>query len=152
MKFFCNMILVKKHSLTGFKNIIIIAVFQLFTITSFSQVKKIGLPYIQNYLAEDYKASKQNWMADQDKRGVIYFGNNMGVLEYDGHDWRLIPLTEKSRVVRAVKVAKDGKIYIGSTAEFGYLAPDSIGQMKYFSLFDKIEDPNLRKFKGLIQF
>jgi serine phosphatase RsbU (regulator of sigma subunit) len=116
---------------------------------AFSQVKNLGIPYFKNYTVEDYKASKQNWMAAQDKRGVLYFGNNMGVLEYDGHDWNIIPLTEKARVVRAVYADKNGRIYVGSDREFGYLAPDSIGQMKYNSLTDKIEKEEDRNFIGI---
>jgi len=132
------------------KHFFLLIVFLLASVNAFNQVKNLGLPYFENYTVDDYKAaSKQNWMAAQDNRGVLYFGNNVGVLEYDGHDWNIIPLTSKARVVRALKVAKDGRIYVGSPAEFGYLKPDSIGQMSYVSLVDKIDNNALKKFSGI---
>ncbi len=114
-----------------------------------AQVKNLGIPYFQNYTVEDYNAHKQNWMATQDHRGILYFGNNMGVLEYDGRDWSIIPLTDKARVVRALYTDKKGRIYIGSDREFGYLRPDSIGQMNYISLVDKIKEEKDRNFIGV---
>ena len=75
---------IKRLSLLIFLSIII-------AFNSYAQVKNLGIPYFKNYTVDDYKASKQNWMAAQDHRGVLYFGNNMGVLEYDGHDWTIIP-------------------------------------------------------------
>lgn len=31
----------------------------------------------------DYNAGIQNWAIAQDERGVMYFGNNSGLLEFD---------------------------------------------------------------------
>ena len=116
-----DMILSKRiHSAILNKRLILFFLVYIASFNIFSQVKNFGIPYFQNYTDDDYNnASKQNWMAAQDNRGVLYFGNNMGVLEYDGHDWNLIPLTEKARVVRAVFADQNGRIYIGSTREFG---------------------------------
>ena len=49
-----------------------------------------GFPLITNYLPKEYSANVQNWAVIQDNRGVLYFGNVSGVLEYDGVNWRLI--------------------------------------------------------------
>ena len=43
-----------------------------------------GRPFIRNYEAREYQAHSQNWSILQDQRGVMYFGNSIGVLEYDG--------------------------------------------------------------------
>ena len=48
------------------------------------QWKENGFPYIQNFSPTDYNAEIQNFSIIQDKRGLIYFGNNKGVLVYDG--------------------------------------------------------------------
>ena len=44
-----------------------------------------------NFSPKEYNALEQNWCAVQDHRGIMYFGNNYGVLEYDGEQWTIIP-------------------------------------------------------------
>ena len=48
--------------------------------------------FIQNYSPKTYQASPQNWSIVQDKRGVMFFGNTDGILEYDGKNWKLTPI------------------------------------------------------------
>jgi signal transduction histidine kinase/DNA-binding response OmpR family regulator len=91
-----------------------------------------GFPLITNYSPKEYSANVQNWAVIQDNRGVLYFGNVSGVLEYDGVNWRLINIPND--VVRCFAIDKDGKIYVGGISEIGYLAPDSIGTLNYVSL------------------
>ena len=91
-----------------------------------------GFPLITNYLPKEYSANVQNWAVIQDNRGVLYFGNVSGVLEYDGVSWRLIHIPND--VVRCFAIDKDGKIYVGGINEVGYLKPDSIGALNYVSL------------------
>ena len=52
----------------------------------------------------------------KDERGVMYFGNNSGLLEFDGSAWRLYELPTKG-IVRAIYISEDGKIYVGSYEE-----------------------------------
>ena len=96
-----------------------------------------GSPFITNYTSVDYKAESQNWRFVQADNGIMYVGNGAGVLEFDGVTWRLIELPNKS-VVRSFAKAKDGTIYVGGAREFGYLKPDSIGQMEFQSLLPKL--------------
>ena len=100
---------------------------------------EVGLPFLHNYSTEEYDASYQNWAIVQDKRGVMYFGNNTGVLEYDGVSWRRIQ-TEDQSVVRSLAIDQAGVIYVGGTSEFGYLAPDALGQLHYVSLLDQVPE------------
>ncbi|MCD4791890.1 MAG: PAS domain S-box protein [Bacteroidales bacterium] len=100
----------------------------------------MGLPYIKNYLPDDdYIAAAQNWSIYQDNRGVMYFGNTFGLLEFDGNEWRLTELTNKSNV-RSICEGENNKIYIGGCDEFGYLGIDSVGQIKYRSLIEMIPE------------
>src|SRR5210317_477209 len=92
-----------------------------------------GRPFITNYPPNLHDANPQNWCIEQDDRGVMYFGNSDGVLEYDGHNWRLIK-TPKNNVVRSMAKDKNGRIWVGGSGEIGYLAPDSIGNMSFVSL------------------
>lgn len=102
----------------------------------FAQTEKsfelIGSPLITNYLPKDYSANVQNWAVIQDRRGVLYFGNGEGILEYDGVSWRKISIPND--VARCFAIDEDGRIYIGGINEFGYLKPDSSGALKYVSL------------------
>ncbi len=85
------------------------------------------------YTKKDYGWHKQNWDVAQDLRGVMYFANVNGVLEYDGKNWKLISLPNET-VVRTLAVDDSGRVYVGSAREFGYLAPDKSGEMLYHSL------------------
>jgi len=67
----------------------------------------------------------------------MYFGNDDGVLEYDGVSWRLIPLPNSSAVY-SLAMDNDWRILVGGDGEFGYLLPDSIGQMQFRSLREVI--------------
>ncbi len=107
----------------------------------FGQVVETGLPFINTYTPKDYNANTQNWAVAQDKRGIMYFGNNKGVLEYDGASWRLIPVANQS-IVRSLAVDSAGTIYVGAVGEFGYLAPDQEGKLVYRSLLNKVHLPD----------
>ncbi|ARS36196.1 two-component regulator propeller domain-containing protein [Pontibacter actiniarum] len=109
-----------------------------------AQVKNEGIPYIKNYTQKEYKAAPQNWDVVQDHRGVMYFGNSFGVLEFDGNHWRQISLANRT-IARSLAVDKAGRIYVGGQDDFGYLQPDSQGLMSYVSLKQKIA-PQYRSF------
>jgi len=98
---------------------------------------QIGMPFIRNFSPKDYKAGLANWAVIQDKRGVMYFGNDKGVLEYDGVHWRLIKTSNNSSVF-SLAVDEHGRIYVGGLRTFGMLVPDSTGHLQYQSLASKI--------------
>ncbi|OJJ20859.1 hypothetical protein BKI52_09770 [marine bacterium AO1-C] len=100
-------------------------------------IKSKGIPFIKNHTPKDYQASSQNWTITQDNRGMMYVGNNDGILEFDGLNWRLITTSNKS-VVRSLAKDEKGRIYAGALGEVGYLAPDSLGKMEYKSLLPVI--------------
>lgn len=100
-----------------------------------------GLPLLRNFPAREYGAFFQNWCVAQDPRGLIYVGNNFGVLEYDGVRWRLIR-TERKTTPRTLAVDPQGRVYVGAVGEFGYLAPNPQGSLHFVSLQDRapVED------------
>lgn len=109
----------------------------LFTLSA--QNSKGGIPYIKNYKKSEYNAATQNWAIIQDKRGVIYLGNNDGVLEFDGMNWTTYP-TSNFSVVRSLAIDKDEKIWVGAYNEIGYLHADKTGKTKYVSITNLIPD------------
>ena len=92
----------------------------------------IGLPEITNYSKSVYGAGAQNWDIKQDSSGVLYFGNNEGLLTFDGAYWRLYRLPNNT-VVRSVEIS-GRKIYVGGQNEIGCFAPDKTGRLAYTSL------------------
>ncbi len=104
------------------------------------QVKQIGIPKITNYTKSIYKGGTQSWSIDQDSRGVLFFGNNAGMLEFDGQHWQLHPIPNKS-IVRTVKCVGN-RIYVGAFNDFGYFMPNTNGILQYHSLLQKNITPN----------
>ncbi len=102
-----------------------------------AQAQKLGAPVIHNYETEQFKALSQNWAAVQDRRGIMYFANNAGILEFDGQHWRLIPVPGNA-TVRDLTFGPDGTLYYGSVDDFGYLAASSTGDAFAVSLGEAI--------------
>lgn len=96
-------------------------------------------PVVWSYSVADYNAGIQNWSIVQDGRGIMYFGNNKGLLEYDGNNWRLHELPTKG-IVRTIYIDKDGKIFVGSYEEFGYFERNALNALVYHSLKSEVKD------------
>ncbi len=109
-----------------------------------AQVKTVGVPFITNYTNEEYNAGNQNFAVIQDDRGLMYFASS-AILEFDGTNWKQIYMPNLSYVFSLAK-DKKGRIYVGAgNGELGYLGADSVGNLKYISLSDKIPE-NKRQF------
>jgi diguanylate cyclase (GGDEF)-like protein len=93
----------------------------------------LGTPFIRNFDSKMYKAHSQNWVALQDRRGVMYFGNSDGILEYDGQRWQNI-VVSGAATVRSLAMATDGTIFYGSVGDFGYLSVSETGKVVAVSL------------------
>lgn len=93
-------------------------------------------PMATNYTSRQFKANNQNWDCDQDSEGVMYFGNNDGLLIFDGSRWECYPVPGHY-IVRSVFVDSD-KVYAGSYQQFGYFLRDEFGKMRYTSISDSI--------------
>lgn len=102
------------------------------------QVKEIGTPFIKNYPRKVTQAGQQNWMIDQDSDGIMYFANNVGLLEFNGIDWSVKPLPNQS-AVRSLKVVND-RIYVGGFNEFGFFKRDESGCLCYTSLLTQLPE------------
>ncbi|MCB0707008.1 MAG: hypothetical protein KDC34_16950 [Saprospiraceae bacterium] len=98
-----------------------------------AQSQYFGSPPVTSFSRTDYHAGTQNWYIQQGESGIIYFGNNKGLLEFDGVNWRTFELPNRT-IVRSFAFAESGKIYIGGQDEIGYLEPDEHGKNIYVSL------------------
>jgi hypothetical protein len=89
-----------------------------------------GFPIIKNYLPKEYKAHNQNWAIVKDKRGIMYFGNSSGVLEFDGQSWNLIKVT--NGIVRSMCIDNNQTVFVGSADDLGYLVRDKNNATLYY--------------------
>ncbi|HUH18268.1 triple tyrosine motif-containing protein [Albibacterium sp.] len=116
--------------------VIIIAV--VFGINSNASAQRtIAVPQIINYSNEVYKGGLQNWSVAQDSQGIMYFGNNEGLMTFDGYKWSVLPLPNNT-VIRSVAVDKANRIYVGGQDELGYFEADETGTLRYHSLISLI--------------
>lgn len=112
--------------------LVVAVILTCFLSTAYSQDFN-GLPFVRNYSSVDYRAGIQNFSIGQAANGLLYFGNNYGLLEYDGEGWRLYGVPGGTKV-RSVAVDLHGRVYVGSQGEFGYFEPKADGRLAYTSL------------------
>lgn len=118
----------------GFRRFLLsfVCCLSIFSNLAAEDIKRIGVPYIQNYSKDMYSSGNQNWSITRDKKGVMYFGNGEGLLSYDGKYWKQYEMPGR-QIVRSVAADKNGRIYVGSYAEFGYWSIKN-NRMQYTSL------------------
>jgi AraC-like DNA-binding protein/ligand-binding sensor domain-containing protein len=127
--------------------LILTAFFQTLVFPLNYQKQTIISPFIQHYSPQVYNESPQNWAVIQDRRGVMFFANTWGILEFDGKYWRNIPVSNNS-IVRSLAMDKNGRIYVGAQDELGFLTADAAGALYYQSLIEKV-DENQRNFNDV---
>ena len=100
------------------------------------------IPPVFNYATGIYKAGNQNWAIAQGSDGVIYVGNNNGLLSFEGVNWKLHPLPNNLSVksIFVDTTITPERIYVGSFEEFGYFEPDETNQLIYHSLKSLAKD------------
>ena len=110
---------------------------------------EVGVPVLETHSYKEYNDFGQIWTILQDRRGVMYFGDSGGdILEYDGVTWRKI--VTPGSIARSLAMDDSGRIWVGGSANFGYLEPDAAGAMRYVSLLDKIPERD-REFTDVWQ-
>lgn len=112
--------------------------FTLFLFLNFAIIVGQELPPIQNYSSNSYGAENQNWAISQSDEKYIYVANNIGLLEFNGANWKLYP-SPNGTVLRYVYAIEE-KIYTGGYMEFGYWKKNEFGNLIYTSLSKKIKE------------
>ena len=125
-----------KHKILS---ILILTCFNLFA--QVGQTFKLNkIPLKSHFDQNNYNAGIQNWGFDQDENGIIYVANNGGVLEFDGKYWNQLTVPLSTRI-RAVKINKSNKIFVGGQNQIGYFTKSTNG-FKYTSLNNEIISEN----------
>ena len=116
-----------------FKYILVFLFCFCFMVSVSAKIKRIGVPFIQNFAKSQYLAGNQNWSVTRDENGIMYFGNADGLLSFDGRYWQLYHMPHRL-IVRCVTADQKGKIYTGAFGEFGFWETNSKGIFTYRSL------------------
>lgn len=95
--------------------------------------EELGNIFIESYKPQRHGAKNQIWGITQDTRGVMYFANSNGLVEFDGRNWSVLPIGDEEEV-RSIDIDHKGVIYLGSKGNFGFLKEDSKGIKQFQSL------------------
>ena len=113
--------------------ILVLSISLLYPIVN-AQIKKIGVPFITNYNPKTYKAASENWDVLQDSKGMMFFANHFGIMQFDGVRWNIVTQPENKSMVRSLAIDQNDKIYVGAQGDFGFTVQLPNGQYKYTSL------------------
>ena len=111
-------------------------------LTTFTLRSEAQLLMIRNFPPAFNASSAQNWGIAEGFGGQMFFGNNQGLLSYDGDEWNVSYVSNYTSV-RSVQMSRDGKqLLAGATDEFGYFCPSrKSDQMVYYSLSNQLPKP-----------
>jgi len=96
---------------------------------------------IKQYTRNDFNADPQFWTMCEDSSGTIFFGNNDGVVIFDGEHWQKINLPNNSSV-RSLQIGHDNMVYAGGYNEIGTIQKDNNGRYFYKSLMEDLQLEN----------
>lgn len=105
----------------------------LMALQASSQGVNFGIPPMRNYTKKEYLAATQNWDASQNSKGLMFWANNDGLLQFDGTRWTTHQVANHT-IVRSVAIDSRDRIYVGAQSELGYFSPGKDGNLNYSSL------------------
>lgn len=94
---------------------------------------------ISSYSKEEYLGDTQNWSVLMDEHGMMYFGNNRGVMVFDGQNWEIFRLPNRT-FVRSLAERSQGGIYVGGQNEFGFFPNAPNREDEFVSLRHLVPD------------
>ena len=109
--------------------------------SSFLKKVKSSITETISYNRNDFKSDSQFWSMCEDNDGLLIFGNNEGILIFDGEYWKKLSLPNNSSV-RSLMVDEKGTIWVGGYNEIGVLKKDTYGNYNYNSLMEELNLKN----------
>lgn len=92
-----------------------------------------GNYFLSHYSPSSEKINYLSFQIAQDEKGVLYFANKTGVVEFDGRNWSVAPTPG---AVFTIATAKSD-VFIGGVNGFGWLKWNENNQRAYQSLSDQ---------------
>lgn len=90
--------------------------------------------WLRTFSTESPFLNTQIYSISTDRRGLVYFAHSSGISEYDGVEWRIIPVPE-NRSILSLKRNPSGRIYAAGENILGYLYVDRNGNTRFEELF-----------------
>lgn len=115
--------------------------------SALSQYSNLGTPSVKNFIRAEYLAGTQNWSIGQDASGLMYFGNNKGLVIFDGSRWETLELPNET-IVRSFAFGSAQKIYAGGQNELGCFYSDPSGFLRFTSFVKKVPE-SLKSFEDI---
>lgn len=116
--------------------LVIILFFKVSFCDVFAQ-NPLGAPLVNNYGKSVFQGGSRTWDIRQDSKGIMYFGNNEGLLTFNGKYWKQYKLPNQT-IVRSIYIDDKDRVYVGGQGEFGYFEQTKNFGLKYTSLYAKI--------------
>ncbi len=92
-----------------------------------------GLPSVRIFPPRQYRGHEQIWAITETREGLMLFANLDRVTEFDGQNWRTIPVPGGS-YLRVMLRDAEGTVWVGGVNEVGRLVPGADGRLAYESL------------------
>ena len=99
----------------------------------YSQEKEYSFELFTKSYSKEFNAMPQIFDIAQDYRGIMYFANGDGFIEYDGLEWRKISLFPEIEI-NSIEADTNGIIFAGGVNDFGYLGSSDSGKIEFSSL------------------
>ncbi len=119
-------------------------------VTQVPDFANLGAYPTRHFVEADYGGHQQNFCAIQDDRGLIYIGNYSSLLVHDGVGFRRYT-TPGRTAIKSLAKDDQGRVFYAGDRGFGYISSDSIGQLVFMPLVDRLPDQvkDVREFKRL---
>lgn len=105
-----------------------------------------GNYFLSHYAPTDENIDYLSFDIVQSEKGIIYFANKNGVVEFDGRNWDVI---ESPGAIYSLAIANGNDLYYGGLTGFGKLALGDNGTTIFKSLSADISAGNIFKSKTL---
>lgn len=115
-----------------------IIVFLIVLVSSFGAVAQTGNYLMTHYSPKNEEIDHVSFDIAQDNRGVLYFANKAGVLEFDGRNWNMI---KTQAPIYTISVTATGTVYGGGLSGFGRVKQGTSGR-EYETLTGSLPSAN----------
>ena len=95
-------------------------------------------PIVRNFPTDEFGGGTQTWSISQLDDERMLFGNNSGLLIFDGNSWQVHKVENGSMVYATFYDHDSRRIYVGAQNEFGYFYFDKYGALRYNKLSQKL--------------
>lgn len=99
-----------------------------------------GNYFLSHYAPSDENLDYLSFDIVQTERGVIYFANKAGVVEFDGRNWKVI---DSPGAIYTLSVANGNDLFVGGLAGFGKLALNDENVLAFQSLSGNDNSKNI---------